>query len=207
MPSRCLGGNGRRRLALRVELAISKTEDVTGLLAAWGRGDEAALDRLLPIVYAELHRLARSYMRGERPDATLQATALVNEAYVRLVDVRRLQWQNRAHFFAMSATLMRRILVDAARARDAKKRGDGAAAVALDESIALEDAPTIDVLAVDAALERLAAIDARKARVVELRYFAGLTVEETAEALRVSPETVMRDWKMAKSWLARELRG
>jgi RNA polymerase sigma factor (TIGR02999 family) len=192
---------------MRVECAISNQHDVTALLAAWGAGDQAALERLMPIVYDELRRLAHGYMRRETGSATLQATALVNEAYVRLVDLKRMRWQNRAHFFAMSATLMRRILVDAARARTAKKRGDGAVARELDESIALADAPTDDVLAVDAALDRLAAFDARKARVVELRYFAGLTVEETAEALHVSPETVMRDWKMAKSWLSRELRG
>ena len=174
---------------------------------AWGAGDQAALERLMPVVYDELRRLAHGYMRREAGGATLQATALVNEAYVRLVDLRRMRWRNRAQFFAMSATLMRRILVDAARARAAKKRGDRAVAVELDESIALQEAPTADVLAIDAALQRLAEIDPRKSRVVELRYFAGLTVEETAEALRVSPETVMRDWKMAKSWLARELRG
>lgn len=186
-------------------MPISEIEDVTGLLAAWGGGDEAALERLLPIVYAELRRLAHGYMRGERPDATLQATALVHEAYMRLVDVRRVRWQNRAHFFAMSATLMRRILVDAARARSAQKRGDGAPTITLDEGMALADTGTNDVLAIDVALERLAAIDPRKARVVELRFFSGLTSEEIAEALHVSCDTVMRDWKMAKSWLAREL--
>jgi RNA polymerase sigma factor (TIGR02999 family) len=206
-PSAQIGGNGRRTLAERVECAIHNAEDVTGLLVAWGTGDTGALERLMPIVYDELRRLAHGYMRREAGDATLQATALVNEAYVRLVDLRRMRWQNRAHFFAMSATLMRRILVDAARARTAKKRGDGAVAVELDEAVMMQDAPSGDVLAIDAALDGLAAIDARKARVVELRYFAGLTVQETAEALHVSPETVMRDWKMARSWLARELRG
>jgi RNA polymerase sigma factor (TIGR02999 family) len=193
--------------ALRVKCAISTGEDVTGLLAAWRSGDEAALEKLLPIVYAELHRVAQRYMRGERRDASIQATALVHEAYMRLVDVRRIRWQNRAHFFAIAATLMRRILVDAARARLAKKRGDGAVQVVLEDAIAIEAAPALDVLAVDRALDQLAAFDARKARVVELRFFAGLTVDETAEALHVSQDTVMRDWKMAKSWLARELRG
>jgi RNA polymerase sigma factor (TIGR02999 family) len=161
----------------------------------------------MPIVYGELHRLAQRYMRREGDAGTLQATALVNEAYMRMVDVRRMRWQNRAHFFAMAATLMRRILVDAARSRLAKKRGDGAELVPIDESIALADAPIADVLAIDDALGRLSAVDPRKARVVELRFFGGLTVAETAEALHVSAETVMRDWKMAKSWLARELRG
>lgn len=158
-------------------------------------------------MYSELHRLAQGYMRGERQDATLQATALVHEAYMRLVDVRRMRWQNRAHFFAMSSTLMRPILVDAARSRLAKKRGDGVTPVAISADLALTDAPVSDILAVDDALERLAAKDARKARVVELRFFSGLTNEEIAEALHVSCDTVMRDWKMAKSWLARELRG
>jgi RNA polymerase sigma-70 factor, ECF subfamily len=161
----------------------------------------------MPIVYGELHRLAQRYMRREGDAGTLQATALVNEAYMRMVDVRRMRWQNRAHFFAMAATLMRRILVDAARSRLAKKRGDGGERVPIDESMALADAPIADVLAIDDALGRLSAVDPRKARVVELRFFGGLTVAETAEALHVSAETVMRDWKMAKSWLARELRG
>jgi RNA polymerase sigma factor (TIGR02999 family) len=161
----------------------------------------------MPIVYGELHRLAQRYMRREGDAGTLQATALVNEAYMRMVDVRRMRWQNRAHFFAMAATLMRRILVDAARSRLAKKRGDGGELVPIDESMALADAPIADVLAIDDALGRLSAVDPRKARVVELRFFGGLTVAETAEALHVSAETVMRDWKMAKSWLARELRG
>jgi RNA polymerase sigma-70 factor (ECF subfamily) len=161
----------------------------------------------MPIVYGELHRLAQRYMRREGDAGTLQATALVNEAYMRMVDVRRMRWQNRAHFFAMAATLMRRILVDAARSRLAKKRGDGGELVPIDESMALADAPVADVLAIDDALGRLSAVDPRKARVVELRFFGGLTVAETAEALHVSAETVMRDWKMAKSWLARELRG
>lgn len=160
----------------------------------------------MPIVYGELHRLAQRYLRREGDAGTLQATALVNEAYMRMVDVRRMRWQNRAHFFAMAATLMRRILVDAARSRLAKKRGDGGELVPIDESIALADAPIADVLEIDDALGRLSAVDPRKARVVELRFFGGLTVAETAEALHVSAETVMRDWKMAKSWLARELR-
>lgn len=207
VPSTHLGGKRARTLALRVEWPHLTTDDVTALLLAWGDGDQAALDRLMPIVYGELHRLAQRYMRREGNAGTLQATALVNEAYMRMVDVRRMRWQNRAHFFAVAATLMRRILVDAARSRLAKKRGDRGELVPIDESIALADAPIADVLAIDDALGRLSAVDPRKARVVELRFFGGLTVAETAEALHVSAETVMRDWKMAKSWLKRELHG
>jgi RNA polymerase sigma factor (TIGR02999 family) len=157
-------------------------------------------------VYEELRRLAAHYMKGERLGHTLQATALVNEAYLRLIEVRQVQWQNRAHFFAIAATLMRRILVDAARARGYQKRGGGAAMVSLDEALIMPAEPGHDLVALDDALTALAAVDQRKSRVVELRYFGGLSLEETAEALDVSRDTVKRDWKMAKLWLLRELR-
>ena len=179
---------------------------VTDLLIAWEQGDESALQQLIPVVTAELHRLARRYMRRERRDHTLQTTALVNEAYMRLIDASRVRWQNRVHFFAMSARLMRRILVDHARSRQFAKRGGGARKVAFDEmQVTLE--PGLDVVALDDALTALAALDHRRSQVVEMRFFAGLSVEETAEALGVSPETVMRDWRAAKAWLKRELRG
>ena len=179
--------------------------DVTKLLAAWTAGDEAALDRLLPLVYGELRRLARNRLRFERPGQSLQPTALVNEAYMRLVRLKRLQWQNRAHFFALCGRLMRHILVDAARARKFAKRAGGMR-VTLDEAL-LPSAPRDpDVLALDDALATLEEIDPRKGRVVELRFFAGLNVEETAAVLGVSTDTVSRDWKFAKTWLYRELR-
>ena len=179
---------------------------VTDLLLAWGRGDESAFDQLVPLVHAELHRLARKYMRGERAGHSLQTTMLVNEAYLRLVDLNRVRWQDRGHFFAMSARLMRRILVDHARSRGFVKRGGGAQVVPFDESRvgSIEQSP--DLIALDDALEALAAVDSRKSQVVEMRFFGGLTVEETAQALGISAETVQRDWRMAKSWLLRELR-
>jgi RNA polymerase sigma-70 factor, ECF subfamily len=180
---------------------------VTELLLAWGNGDEAALTRLMPAVHDELRRLARRQMRGERPDHTLQTTALVNEAYLRLIDLSRVRWQDRAHFFALSARMMRRILVDHARARNYQKRGGGAINVTLDEACTLAAERGPDLVALDDALEALARVDARKSQVVEMRFFGGLTVDETAEALKVSPETVMRDWRMAKVWLLRELDG
>jgi RNA polymerase sigma factor (TIGR02999 family) len=179
---------------------------VTALLQAWGEGDEVALERLLPVVHDELRRLARRYMAGEHQGHTLQATALVNEAYLRLVDVHKVRWQNRAHFFAMSARLMRRILVDSARARHYQKRGGGAQQVSLDEALVVSEEPGQDLVALNDALEALATHDERKSRVVELRFFGGLTVDETAEVLKVSPETVMRDWGFAKRWLLRELK-
>jgi RNA polymerase sigma factor (TIGR02999 family) len=179
---------------------------VTQLLLEWRSGDEAALERLIPLVYQQLHDVARRYMRGERPQHTLQASALVNEAYLRLVDVRRIQWQDRAHFFAMSAKLMRRILVDFARSKDYQKRGGGAPLVTLHEEF-VAARKNDDVAAIDEALQTLEALDSRKARIVEMRFFAGLTVAETAEALNISPETVMRDWKFAKAWLQNELNG
>jgi RNA polymerase sigma-70 factor (ECF subfamily) len=180
---------------------------VTGLLLAWRRGDEAALERLVPIVHGELRRIARRCMAGERAGHSLQATALVNEAYLRLVDVQHMDWQNRAHFLAMSARLMRRILVDYARSKGYQKRGAGAVRVTFDEGLPVVGGRHQDLVDVDDALEALAKVDERKSRVVELRFFGGLNVEETASVLKVSPETVMRDWKLAKAWLLRELRG
>jgi len=177
---------------------------VTQLLVAWGEGDEAAFERLAPLVYDELRRIARRYMGGEQAGHTLQATALVNEAYMRLIDINKVQWQNRAHFFAMSARLMRRILIDFARSKHYQKRGAGAQKVSLDEGMMVVD-PGQDLLALDDALHALADVDPRKSQVVEMRFFGGLSVEETAEALHISPETVMRDWKLAKAWLLREL--
>jgi RNA polymerase sigma-70 factor (ECF subfamily) len=177
---------------------------VTRLLVAWGAGDESAFEKLAPLVYDELRKLARRYMAGERVGHTLQTTALVNEAYLKLVDITQVKWQNRTHFFAMSARLMRRILVDFARSRRYQKRGAGAQKVPLDEALLVLDAGH-DLVAVDDALKALADVDARKSQVVEMRFFGGLTVEETADALNVSPETVMRDWKVAKAWLSREL--
>jgi RNA polymerase sigma-70 factor, ECF subfamily len=181
--------------------------DVTELLRAWGQGDRQALDQLLPLVESELRRLARSYMARERRDHTLQTTALVNEALVRLVDARGLPWQDRAHFLGIAARLMRRVLVDHARSRGYQKRGGGAQRVTLDETVAVTPAPDVDVLALDRALEKLTALDARKGRVIELRFFGGLSVEETAAVLHVSTDTVKRDWRVAKLWLLRELEG
>ena len=180
-------------------------QEVTRLLLAWNEGDENALEKLVPLVYQELRRLAKRQMRREHSDHTLQTTALINEAYLRLVDLRNVHWQNRAHFFALCARLMRRILVDLARSRHYAKRGGGAQPVELDESLVVSPAHSTDLVAVDDALKALAKVDARKAQVVELRFFGGLTVEEAAEVLKVSPETVQRDWKLAKAWLLREL--
>jgi RNA polymerase sigma factor (TIGR02999 family) len=180
---------------------------VTVLLQAWTAGDQGARDQLIPLVYRELHALAHHYMAGEPPDATLQTTALVNELYVRLVDVRRIGWTGRTHFFAVCARLMRRVLVDVARSRKAAKRGGHAVHVPMDEHQIPSPEPPVDILALDDALDRLAAFDARKSRVVELRFFGGLDVEETAAALDVSPQTVQRDWRLAKIWLYRELSG
>jgi RNA polymerase sigma-70 factor, ECF subfamily len=180
-------------------------EEVTDLLLAWGRGDRSALDRLIPLVYEELRRLAHRYMGQERPGHTLQTTALVNEAYLRLIDASRVRWQNRAHFFAVSAQLMRRILVDFARAHRNLKRGGAAQQVSLDEALPVAREPDADLVALDEALTALAAIDPRQARAVELRFFGGLSVDEAAEVLKVSPETVHRDWRVAKVWLLREL--
>jgi RNA polymerase sigma factor (TIGR02999 family) len=184
----------------------SSGPDVTGLLVAWSGGDEAALQSLIPIVHDELHRIASACMAGERAGHSLQTTALVNEAYLRLIGARQVNWQNRAHFLAMAARLMRRILVDFARSKQYQKRGGGAVRVTLVDDIALSAEPGRDLVALDEALARLAAVDERKSKVIELRFFGGLSVQETAEALHVSPETVMRDWKMAKAWLLRHLR-
>ena len=179
----------------------------TALLLAWNRGEPDALDALLPLVYEELRRLAAHYLNRERVGHTLQATALVNEAYLRLIKVQQVQWQNRAHFFAMAARLMRRILVDAARSRGYQKRGGGAPVVSFDEALIVPTEPGHDLVALDEALTALAVVDARKSQVVEMRFFGGLSLEETAEALHVSRDTVKRDWKMAKLWLLRELQG
>ena len=186
------GGTGRDR--------------VCELLRAWSDGDTSALERLTPFVYEELHRLARRYMRGERPDHSLQTTALVNEAYMRLVGYERMQWQNRAHFFAVSAQVMRRILVEHAR-RHNLKRGGGVPHVSLDEAALVGGHRPADLVALDDALNALAHLDPRKAQVVEMRFFGGLNVDETADVLKVSPATVMRDWSTAKTWLYRELAG
>jgi len=183
------------------------SRDVTNLLLAWRRGDAAASDELVRVVYDELHRQAARAMRREDSAHTLQATALVNEAYLRLVDQRRVEWKNRAHFFGVAAQLMRRILVDHARGRQAAKRGGGQRALSLVDvdSAHDADATAIEVLALHAALERLAAIDPRQARLVECRYFGGLNIEETAEVLEISPATVKREWVIARAWLRREL--
>jgi RNA polymerase sigma factor (TIGR02999 family) len=178
--------------------------ELTRLLLAWSAGDQQALDELLPVVYRELYTMARRYMAAERPDHTLQASALVNEAYLRLVDVQQMQWQNRAHFFGVCAQLMRRILVDFGRRRHYQKRGGGVRPVNLSEDLVIGAEPT-NLVALDDALNALAVVDPRKVRVVELRFFSGLTVEETAEVLNVSVDTVVRDWRLAKVWLHREL--
>ena len=188
------------------ENASDAPHDVTALLLAWRAGDVSAGDRLLPLVYDELHRQAARAMWREDAAHTLQATALVNEAYLRLIDVQRVRWQDRAHFLAMAARLMRRVLVDAARSKHYQKRGGGAVRVTFDELQLAAVEPGHDLVALDEALEALARMDARKSQVVEMRFFGGLTVEETAEALKVSVDTVMRDWKMAKAWLLRELK-
>jgi RNA polymerase sigma-70 factor (ECF subfamily) len=183
---------------------------VTELLRAWSDGDEGALERLVPLVEAELRRLARGYMGRERRGHTLQVTALVNEAFLRLTDARRLRWQDRAHFLGISARLMRRVLVDHARARGYQKRGGGAQQVTLDDALVVSPEPAldrVDVVALDRALEALAAVDVRKSRLIELRFFGGLSVEEAADVLHVSTDTVKRDWRLAKLWLLRELNG
>lgn len=184
---------------------IPVSQDVTRMLVDWSNGDQAALDKLLPLVNAELRQLARRYMRRESPGHTLQTSALVNEAYLRLIDQKHVQWQNRAHFFGIAAQLMRRILIDHARSHHYAKRGGGAIKVSLDEAAAVTEARAVELLAVDEALERLMAMDARKGRIVELRFFGGLTEEETAEVLGISTPTVQREWRAAKAWLRRML--
>lgn len=179
--------------------------DVTQLLQAWSDGDQDALDKLTPVVYEELHRLAHRYMARERPGHTLQTTALVNEVYLRLADSAQTSWQNRAHFFAVCAQAMRRILVDWARSRQALKRGGEMRSLELEEALVVAEAPSVDLVVLDDALKALAALDLRKSQVVELRFFGGLSVEETSEVLKVSVGTVMSDWKLAKSWLRCQL--
>ena len=186
--------------------AEGPADDVTELLHAWRDGDPGALEGLTPIVYAELRRLARRYMRHERPGHSLQTTALVHEAYVRLVDYKRMQWESRAHFFAVSAQLMRRILVDHARRRNLK-RGGGVPHLSLEEAAVVGSDRSADLVALDDAMNALERLDARKVQVVEMRFFGGLNIEETAEVLKVSPVTVRRDWSAAKVWLYRELKG
>jgi RNA polymerase sigma-70 factor (ECF subfamily) len=183
----------------------SSSREVTGLLQAWGRGDEEALQKLIPLVYSHLHAAAARHMAGERPGHALQTTALIHETYLRLVDIRQVKWQNRAHFLAICARLMRRILIDFARARDYQKRGGAAPQVDFDEALMVAVTPDANLVALDDALHHLARIDARKSQVVELRFFGGLGVKETAEVMKVSADTVMRDWKLAKVWLLREL--
>jgi RNA polymerase sigma factor (TIGR02999 family) len=181
--------------------------EITQLLRAWNGGDESALEKLMPIVYGELHRMARRYMAHESPGHTLQTSALVNEAYLRLVDAANANWQNRVHFFAVSAQAMRRILVDWARSRQALKRGGQVRPLQLDDALAVTEEQHVDLVALDEALKTLAAMDPRKSQVVELHFFGGLNLEETAEVLKVSSDTVLRDWKLAKNWLRCELSG
>lgn len=181
-------------------------DQITQLLKDWGNGDETARDQLIPLVYEELRRMAHRYMRKERPGHTLQTSALVHEAFVRLVDQTAVQWQNRAHFFSIAAQMMRRILVDHARGRQYAKRGGDARYIALDEALIVSEERVADVVALDEALVRFAAVDQRKSQIVELRFFGGLSIEETAAVLAVSPGTVMRDWTLAKAWLRREIR-
>jgi len=187
-------------------MAAPSTQEVTQLLLAWNEGEQTALDKLIPLVYAELRRVAHRYMRREHLGHSLQTTALVNEAYLRLIDARNVRWQNRAHFFAISAKLIRQILVHSARSRNFVKRGGGAERVSFDEALVVSKEQGQDLVALDEALTALAATDPRKSQVVELRCFGGLSVEETAEVLKVSPDTVLRDWRLAKAWLAREMR-
>jgi RNA polymerase sigma factor (TIGR02999 family) len=181
------------------------TEQVTGLLRAWSDGDGAAFDKLAPIIYSELRRLARHYMARERPNHTLQPTALVHEAYVHLAGLRELEWKNRVHFFAISAQVMRRVLVDFARARDSRKRGQSPKPISLEECVNLSESHDAALIALDDALTTLASVDARKCQVVEMKFFGGLAAQEIAQLLNVSEETVLRDWKLAKLWLLREL--
>ncbi len=187
-------------------MAPQRSQDLTTLLHAWRDGNEGALDKLMPLVYDELHRLAHRYMLRERAGHTLQTTAIVNEVYLRLIDAQQVEWKDRAHFFAISANLMRRILVEFARSRGRNKRGGDFRKVKLDEALVVSPRRGTDLVALDDALSALAAMDERKAKVIELRFFGGLSVEETAEVLNVSPDTVMRDWRLAKVWLWREMK-
>jgi RNA polymerase sigma factor (TIGR02999 family) len=187
-------------------MGATPSEGVTRLLVEWTDGNQGALEALLPLVYDELRRLARGYLQRERPGHTLQSTALVHEAYMRLVD-QDVSWQNRAHFFGIAAQMMRRILVDHARTRNAAKRGDGACMVTLDEGLVATEQRDVNVIALDTALDKLAKLDSQQGRIVELKFFAGLSIEEIAEVLKISPATVKRDWVMAKAWLYREMQG
>lgn len=189
------------------ESEVPAKVEVTQLLKAWGQGDGGALERLVPIVETELHRMAHRCMAGEKPGHTLQTTALVNEVYLRLVNIHEVDWQDRAHFFAMSARLMRRVLTDFARSRNYQKRGAGAVQVSLEEGLVVSPEKDADIIALDEALTKFALLYSRQSKVVELRFFGGLEVEEAAEALNVSPITVKRDWRFAKSWLLRAMRG
>jgi RNA polymerase sigma factor (TIGR02999 family) len=186
-------------------MTLPESVKVTGLLKAWSAGDQAALDRLVPLIYAELHRMARRQMRNERPGNTLQTTALVNQAYLRLVDTKNAVWNDRVHFFAVSAQIMRRILVDSARSRASAKRGGPAPRLNLDEDLDASPQRPRELIVLDDSLNALQQMDPRKARVIELRFFGGLSVEETAAVLKISPQSVMRDWKLAKAWLYREI--
>jgi RNA polymerase sigma factor (TIGR02999 family) len=186
-------------------MAVPSNHEVTQLLKAWTTGDEQALEKLTPLVYRQLHQVAQRYMAGERPGHALQTTALVNEVYLKLVDCQKMNWQDRAHFFAVSAQLMRRILIDFARSRGYQKRGGGAFHLSLDDTPTVCHEPDRNLVALDDALKQLAAVDQRKSKVVELRYFGGLSIKETAEVLGVSCDTVVREWRFAKIWLLREL--
>lgn len=186
-------------------MTTDSPEEVTLLLLAWSDGDQAAFDKLVPLIYEELHRLAHRYISRERPGNTLQTTALAHEAYLRLIDAKSVRWQNRAHFFAVAAQTMRRILVDLARARHSLKCGGGAQQISLDAVLVISPERGADMLALDEALSRLAALNPRQSQVVELRYFGGLTDEEVGEVLKISPRTVRSDWRLAKAWLYREL--
>jgi len=188
-------------------MASGPAPDVTQLLSKWSSGDQSALDQLLPLVYGELHRLAAAYLRRERSNHTLQSTALVHEAFMRMVHQQDVQWKNRAHFFAICAQMIRRILVDYARSQHAEKRGSGAVKLALDDAMAVPQAPAtdVDLLGLNDALDRLAEMDERQSRIVELRFFAGLSIEETAEVLHLSPASIKREWQTARAWLFREM--
>ena len=186
---------------------MTPAQNVTELLVAWGNGDDSARDELMPLVYEELHRLAHRYMGRERIGHTLQTSGLVNEAYLRLIDQSQVHWQNRAHFFGIAAQMMRRILVDYARSRQYAKRGGGAQQVSLDEALIVSAERADEVVALDDALQDLAQFDQRKSQIVELRFFGGLSIDETAELLKVSPGTVMRDWTLAKAWLRKQVVG
>jgi RNA polymerase sigma factor (TIGR02999 family) len=186
-------------------MTADPSSEITGLLVDWSNGDQVALERLLPLVEKELRRIAHLHMRRENPNHTLQTTALVNEAYLKLIDQKKTRWQNRAHFFAIAATIMRRILLNYARDQHREKRGGKAVHVSLSEAATISPEQTEELIVLDEALQRLATLDPRKSRVVELRHFGGLDIEEIAEILKVSPITVMRDWKFAKAWLLREM--